>query len=44
MEDFAVLLNGALAGYHSQKREFALSLRIRISVVITEALGGPIAP
>ena len=44
MEDFATLLDGALAGYHGQKREFALSLRTRISVIITEALRGPTTP
>ena len=44
MEDFAALLDGALAGYHGQKREFALSLRTRISTAITEALGALAAP
>ena len=35
-----MLLDGALAGYNRQKREFALSLCTGISVAIAEALGG----
>ena len=43
VEEFASLLDGALDTYHGQKREFALSLRGKISMAISEALGVLIA-